>query len=173
MILESLSAEFIESKMKVNEVVNTNPVFDSYALFETDLEGKVEIVRNLFKKANKYAKDHHLTDIAAQKAYEKELKALQRKGGKITDIHKFTGFFRKHPKLIVAAVGIMFFTGKPLADTLGMDIGPALNLVGSILAGMYAADIASPLVKTHAEREYDAEVEYEEKKQARSKREPM
>ena len=47
--------------MKVNEVVNTNPVFDSYALFETDLEGKVEIVRNLFKKANKYAKDHHLT----------------------------------------------------------------------------------------------------------------
>ena len=66
--------------MKVNEIVNTNPVFDSYVLFETDLEGKVDIVRNLFKKANKYAKDHHLTDIAAQKVYEKELKALQRKG---------------------------------------------------------------------------------------------
>ena len=165
--------EYIESKMKVNEVTDIHPVFDSHALFEADLEKKVEIVKNLFKRANKYAKDHHLTDIAAQKAYEKELKALQRKGVKITDIHKFTGFFRKHPKLIGAAVGIMFFAGKPMADSLGMDIGPALNLVGSILAGMYAADIASPLVKTHAEREYDAEVEYEEKKQARSKREPM
>ena len=159
--------------MKVNEVLATNPVFDSYTLFETDLEGKVDIVRNLFKKANKYAKDHHLTDIAAQKAYERELKALQRKGVKITDIHKFTGFFRKHPKLIGAAVGIMFFAGKPLADTLGMDIGPALNLIASILAGMYAADIASPLVKTHAEREYDAEVEYEKKKQARMNKEKV
>ena len=159
--------------MKINEVASTHPAFDSHALFEADLERKVEIVRNLFKKANKYAKDHHLTDIAAQKAYERELKALQRKGVKITDIHKFTGFFRKHPKLIGAAVGIMFFAGKPLADTLGMDIGPALNLIASILAGMYAADIASPLVKTHAEREYDAEVEYEKKKQARMNKEKV
>ena len=30
--------EYIESKMKVNEVLDTNPVFDSYTLFETDLE---------------------------------------------------------------------------------------------------------------------------------------
>jgi hypothetical protein len=157
--------------MKINEIFNTNPVFDSHALFEADLERKAEIVRNLFKKANKYAKDHHLTDIAAQKAYEKELRDLQKTGIKITDIHKFTGFFRKHPKLIGAAVGILFFAGKPVADTLGMDIGPALNLIGSILAGMYAADIASPLVKTHAEREYDAEIEYEKTKHTRMKKE--
>ena len=159
--------------MKVNEVVDIHPVFDSHALFEADLEKKVEIVKNLFKRANKYAKDHHLTDIAAQKAYEKELGDLEKKGVKISDIHKFTGFFRKHPKLIGAAVGIMFFTGKPLADALGLDIGPALNLIASILAGMYAADIASPLVKTHAEKEYDAEIEHEQKKLARNTREPM
>ena len=171
MILENSNVEYIESKMKVNEVTNIHPVFDSHALFEADLERKVEIVRNLFKRANKYAKDHHLTDIAAQKAYEKELGDLQRKGIKISDIHKFTGFFRKHPKLIGAAVGIMFFTGKPMADALGMDIGPALNLIASILAGMYAADIASPLVKTQAEREYDAEVEYEKRKEARLSKE--
>ena len=105
--------EYIDpNSMKVNEVVDIHPVIDSHALFEADLEKKVEIVKNLFKRANKYAKDHHLTDIAAQKAYEKELGDLQRKGIKISDIHKFTGFFRKHPKLIGAAVGILFFLHK-------------------------------------------------------------